>query len=119
MRVKLNQKAFEFAKQLIHDGKIDERRGSAELKHHTPSVQQADDYIKNHSWEDFGKWHLGVHFDRPENKKERYELPIGDFQHIVRADLIAIQKTAHEYHYMDIDEAAKKLIEMLDKKIQK
>lgn len=119
MRVKLNPKAFEFAKQLIHEGKIDDRKGTAELKHHTPSVAQEEEYIKTHSWQEFGKWYLGVHFDRPENTKDRYELPIGDFQSIVRADLIAVQARAHEYHYMDIEKAAKELLEYLDRKIKK
>jgi hypothetical protein len=119
MRVKLNTKAFEFAKKMIHEGKIDDRHGTAELKHHTPGLSQEEAYLKSHSWEEFGHWYLGVHFDRPENKKERYELPIGDFETIVRADVIAVQKKAHEYKYFDIDDAAKKLLELIDKKVNK
>ncbi len=119
MRVKLNLKAFEFAKQLIHEHKIDDRKGTAELKHHTPTVAQEDTYLKSHTWEDFGKWYLGVHFDRPENKRERYDFPIGDFQTIVRADIIAIKDKAHEYRYPDIVEACDDLLQRIDKKISK
>lgn len=119
MRVKLNPKAYEFAKQLIHERKIDDKKGSAELKHHTPTGKQQDEFLKSHPWAEYSKWHLGIHFDRPENSKESYEFPIGDFTNIVKADLIEVQRKAHEYRYMDIEQAAKELIAHIDKKTNK
>jgi hypothetical protein len=119
MRIKLNPKAVEFAKQLIHERKIDDRKGSAELKHHTPDQAKQEEFLKNHSWEEFGKWFLGVHFDRPENTRDRYDFPIGDFESLVRADIIEAVKKAHEYRYMDIERAARYLLDHLDEKITK
>jgi hypothetical protein len=119
MRVTLNKKAFEFAKQLIHERKFDDKHGRADEKHAKPTTAQEEEFLKNNSWEEFGRWYLGAHYDRPENKRERYEFPMGDFLNIHRSDLLAIQKKAHEYNYDDIADAAAQLVAMIDKKTNK
>jgi replication fork clamp-binding protein CrfC len=119
MRVTLNKKAFEFAKQLIHENKFSDNRGRADEKHAEPTAAQENEFLKNHTWEEFGRWYLGAHYDRPENKRERYEFPFGDFILLHRSDLLAIQKRAHADNYDDIARAAQELVAMLDKKIQK
>jgi hypothetical protein len=119
MRVTINKKAFEFAKQLIHQGKFSDKRGSGDLNHAQPSKAQEDEFLKSHSWNDFSNWHLGVHHDRPENTRNRYEFPIGDFNLIHRSDLLEIQKRAHNNNFDDIAKAAQELVALMDKKIQK
>lgn len=119
MRVTLNKKAFEFAKQMIHERKFDDKRGRADAKHAKPSDQQEAEFLKKFSWEEFGRWYLGAHYDRPENSRARYEFPIGDFNLIHRSDLLAIQKRAHEDNYDDIANAAQELVDMIDKKTHK
>lgn len=119
MRVTINKKALEFAKQLIHAGKFTDKRGSADAHHAKPSTVQEDDFLKSHSWLDFSNWYLGVHHDRPENTKNRYEFPIGDFNLLHRSDLLEIQKRAHNNNYDDIAQAAQELVVLMDKKIQK
>ena len=116
MRVTLNKKAFEFAKQLIHERKFSDNRGRGDEKRAKPTSDQETEFLKNHSWEEYGRWYLGAHYDRPENKQERYEFPMGDFKEIHRSDLLAIQKQAHEHNYDDIANAAKYLVELMDKK---
>lgn len=117
MRVKLNKKAYEFAKQLIHENKWDDKRGRADQKHAQPTTEQETEFLKNHSWDEFGRWYLGAHYDRPENSRSRYDFPFGDFQKIHRSDLLAIKKRAHEDNYDDIAQAAQELVDLIDKKM--
>ena len=116
MRITLNKKAFEFAKQLIHERKFDDQRGRSNSAQAIPTGTQEEAFLKQHSWEEFGRWFLGAHYDRPENKRERYDFPFGDFISIHRSDLLAIQKRAHSLNYDDIANAAKELVELIDKK---
>ena len=59
MRVTLNKKAFEFAKQPIHERKFSDKHGRADEKKAKPTSAQEDEFIKNHSWEEFGRWYFG------------------------------------------------------------
>lgn len=119
MRVTLNKKAFEFAKQMINDGMFSDKKGSADAAHAKPTTQQEDEFLKSSSWNDFSNWHLGVHLDRPENTRNRYEFPMGDFGMIHRSDLLEIQKRAHNHNFEDIAKGAKELVELIDKKTNK
>jgi hypothetical protein len=67
----------------------------------------------------FARWYLGAHNDRPENTRNRYEFPIGDFNLIHRSDLLEVQKKAHSDNYDDIANAAQELVNLIDKKITK
>ena len=119
MRITLNKKAFDFAKEMIRQGKFSEKRGRADAQHAKPTSVQEDDFLQSHSWEDFGHWYLGVHHDRPQNNRARYEFPFGDFQVIHRSDLLEVQKKAHNLNFDDIANGAQELVELIDKKIQK
>ncbi|MEA2735773.1 MAG: hypothetical protein QOE14_2224, partial [Humisphaera sp.] len=59
MTVKLNKRAFEFAKEMIDDGKFvaDERDDWSE---HQPSADQENQFIARHGWTEYAKWHLGL-----------------------------------------------------------
>lgn len=119
MRVTLHKKAFEFAKQMIHENKFSDKRGSADAAHAMPTTAQEEHYLKSHSWDEFSKWYLGAHLDRPENTRNRYEFPMGDFDLIHRSDLLEIQKRAHKDNYPDIAQAAQDLVDLIDKKTKK
>ncbi len=119
MRVTLNKKAFEFAKEMIHQGKFDDKHGRGESAQVKPTDAQEQAYIKSFGWDQFSKWYLGAHLDRPENTRNRYEFPMGDFQTIHRADLLDIQKRAHEHNFDDIANGAKELVDLIDKKTRK
>ena len=116
MRITLNKKAFEFAKKLIHERKFSDKHGRPDAKHGHPTNDQENEFLKTHSWEEFGRWYLGAHQDRPENKRERYDFPMGDYTVLHRSDLLEIQKKSHEYNYDDITDAAKELVALIDKK---
>ncbi len=119
MRVTLNKKAFEFAKEMIRQGKFSDKHGRGDLKKAKPSPAQETDFLKGHNWEEYGRWYLGAHYDRPENKQERYEFPMGDYELIHRSDLLEIQKRAHDHNYKDIADAAQELVNLIDKKTNK
>lgn len=119
MRVTLNRKAFDFAKEMIRAGKFSDKRGRADAAHSKPTDALEEEFLKAHSWEDFGHWYLGVHHDRPENNRDRYQFPIGDFQEIHRSELLEVQKKAHSLNYDDIANGAKELVEFIDKKTHK
>ena len=119
MRVTVNKKAFEFAKEMIHEGKFDDKRGQGDVARAKPNTQQEEAFIKSHGWDMFGRWHLGAHYDRPENTRNRYEFPMGDFTLIHRSDLLEIQKKAHSNNFDDIANAAQELVDQIDKKTSK
>lgn len=119
MRVTLNKKAIEFAKEMIHQGKFSDKRGRADADHAKPTSAQEDEFLKTRSWEDFGHWYLGVHNDRPQNNRARYEFPIGDFKEIHRSDLLEVQKRAHSLNYIDIAQGAQELVALIDKRTNK
>jgi hypothetical protein len=113
MAVTLNRPAFEHAKELINEGRFvfDERDAWSE---HQPSARQENDFIRRHSFAEYGKWHLGVNDERPEDTKGHYEFPYGDFKDVHRCGLLSAESRAGQYKHYDIENAAAHLHGMLD-----
>jgi hypothetical protein len=113
MAVTLNRRAFEHAKELISDGKFvyDERDDWSE---HQPSAQQENEFIQRHGFAEYGKWHLGINDEKPEDTKGHYEFPYGDFKNVHRCGLLAAESRAGQYKHFDIENAAAHLHGMLD-----
>jgi hypothetical protein len=57
--VKLNQKAFDYAKELVNDGRYvyDERDAWIE---HQPSARQENEFIEKHGIGEYARWFLGI-----------------------------------------------------------
>jgi hypothetical protein len=113
MAVKLNRRAFDHAKELISDGRFvfDERDAWSE---HQPSAQEENDFIEQHGIEGYGKWHLGINDERPEDTKGHYEFPYGDFRNVHRCGVISAESRAGQYKHFDIETAAAHLHGMID-----
>ena len=113
MTVKLNQRAFDFAKSLIIDGHIvsDARDAWSE---HQPSAQQENEFVRRHNLADYGKWHLGIDPDEDDDSKGRYKFPYGDFKDVHRCGVLAAESRAGQYKYHDIQNAAAHLHGMID-----
>ena len=113
MTVKLNQRAFEFAKSLIGEDRIvaDER---AEWSEHQPSTEQENEFIRRHGIADYAKWHLGIDTDESEESKGRYKFPYGDFKDIHRCGVLSAESRAGQYKYHDIQNAAAHLHGMIE-----
>ena len=79
-----------------------------------PSADEENAYLENHSWTDFGEWHLGIDERAAEETKDRYGFPYGDFRRVHRSGLIAAKQRAAQNDYADIEQAADALLSLLD-----
>ena len=113
MAVKLNRRAFEFAKKLVRDGKvvIDDRDAWSE---HQPSTQQENEFIRQHGFGEYAKWHLGTDDSQPEDSKRRYKFPYGDFEKVHRCGVLSAESRAGQYKHFDVERAAAHLHGMID-----
>jgi hypothetical protein len=113
MPVKLNSASFDYAKNLIDEGKyvLDDRDDWSE---HQPSAEDENRYIEQHGFEKYSRWFLGVDVDEDPDTKAHYKFPYGDFKKVHRCGLLAAETRAAQRKYTDIDLAAHQLHEMLD-----
>jgi len=103
--IKLNEDAFAFAARLINDGHvIADRKGA--WSGDRPSADQENEFIRLHGFGEYAKWHLGIDERYPENTKRRYKFPYGDFKSVHRCGLLAVKARAHQYGYIEIENAA-------------
>jgi hypothetical protein len=113
MAVKLNEKAFEHAKDLIKAGRyvLDNRDDWSE---HQPTADQENRFIEAHGFAEYARWYLGVDDEEPEDTKGRYRFPYGDFEKVHRCGLLAAESRAGQRKYYDIELAVAHLHGMLD-----
>lgn len=112
-RVRLNERAYAYAKKLIADGKavLDERDVWSE---HQPSAQEENDFIREHGWDDYARWYLGLNEEAADDTKERYEFPYSDFEKVHRCAILSAESRAGQYKHADIETAVAHLHGMLD-----
>ena len=113
MAVELNRKGYDHAQELVKEGKVvlDERDDWSE---HQPSAQQENEFIEAHGYAEYGKWHLGIDDESPEDTKGRYKFPYGDFEKVHRCGVLAAESRAGQRKYDDIETAAAHLHGMLE-----
>jgi hypothetical protein len=113
MATKLNQEGFKHAKSLVEKGQValDDRDQWSE---HQPSAQQETTFIKEHGFQEYAQWYLGVDDDKPEDTKERYTFPYGDFERVHRCGVLSAGVRAGQYKHHDIERATAQLRDMLD-----
>ena len=118
MAVKLNRKGFEFAKELVSEGKValDDRDAWSEDQ---PSAEQENEFIRVRGFEVYAKWHLGIDTQHPQDTKGRYKFPFGDFKRVHHWAVLSAESRAGQYKHMDIELAAAHLHEMIDGKKHK
>lgn len=110
--VNLNRNAFEYAQELITQGHmiVDGKGGWHE---HQPSPARENEFIREHGFEEYAKWHLGIDERHAENTKARYKFPYGDFKNVHRSALLAAKDRARQHSYSEIKDAAVQLLEMI------
>jgi hypothetical protein len=113
MAVKLNERAFEYARSLITDGRFvyDERDAWSE---HQPSAADENRFIDEHGYDEYARWHLGVDDEENEGTKAHYKFPYGDFKKVHRCGLLAAESRAGQRKYNDIELAVAHLHGMVD-----
>ena len=111
--IKLNQIAFESGKELIRRGRvIIDKKGA--WGQHQPSLEEENEFIRLHGFEEYAKWHLGIDEGRPEATKARYKFPCGDFKNVHRCAVLAVKSRAAQYNYDEIEHAASDLLQMIE-----
>ena len=112
MAVKLNEAAFEQAKNLIQARKVvlDERDAWSE---HQPDTADENRFIESHGLQAYGRWHLGVD-DAAGVGKGRYKFPYGDFEAVHRCGVLSAESRAGQYKYDDIERSCAHLHGALD-----
>jgi hypothetical protein len=113
MAESLNQNGFEFAKGLVHNGKVvrDERDDWSE---HQPSTEEENEFIHLHGFAEYAKWHLGIDDEKREATKARYKFPYGDFRNVHRCGVLSAESRAGQYKHFDIERAAATLHGLID-----
>jgi hypothetical protein len=113
MATKLNQSAFEHAKQLIEKGRV-VLDGRDQWSEHQPSAQKENRFITDHGFQAYAQWYLGVDEEKPEDTKERYTFPYGDFERVHRCGVLSAEVRAGQHNHHDIEHAVAQLRDMLD-----
>ena len=80
-----------------------------------PSAADENDFLENHSWEEYSEWHLGLTDGAADETKARYAFVYGDFRRVHRSGLIACVYRASEWRHKDVELAAHELLQLLDK----
>ncbi len=119
MSIKLNPKAFEFAQQLIKEGKFESGSGNQCKKEAT--IEEVQRYLEDHTFHEYGMWFLGMNTRAPQEQTDHWIYSHGKLNHdiVCRAILINTHKAAAADHHPDIAHAAQHLIDLIDKKIEK
>jgi hypothetical protein len=79
-----------------------------------PDADAENAYLKNHSWEEYGQWHLGLTKGAGDHTKARYAFVYGDFRRLHRSGLIACVYRAAEWRHKEVELAAHDLLQLLD-----
>src|SRR5437588_12214376 len=113
--VTLNERSFLHAQELVEQGRVlmDLRNAWGA---HQPSAEEGNEFIRQHGFAEYAKWHLGIDDRHAENTKARYKFPFGDFKNIHRSALLAVKSRARQYGYIDIKNAANRLLQMIEAK---
>jgi hypothetical protein len=108
----LNKAAVAHARRLIdaHQYVLDSDWGEVQ-----PRAEDQNGYLDSHSWDEYAKWHLGLTEGAADETKARYAFVYGDFRRIHRTGLIACVYRASEWRHKEVELAAHKLLQHLDK----
>ena len=79
-----------------------------------PKAADENAFLKNHSWQEYAAWFLGLTEGRTDETKARYAFVYGDFNRLHRSGLIACVYRAAEWRHKDVERAAYKLLQELD-----
>jgi hypothetical protein len=110
-RYTLNDRAVAKARQLIRARQyaLDSEWDDAQ-----PTADDENAFLKRHSWEDYGEWHLGLTVGATDGTKARYAFVFGDFRRVHRSGLIACVFRASQWRHKAIELAAHDLLQELD-----
>jgi hypothetical protein len=79
-----------------------------------PNAASENAFLKEHSWQDYSGWFLGLTEGAAEETKARYAFVYGDFRRLHRSGLIACLYRAAEWRHKEVERAAYRLLQELD-----
>ena len=108
----VNKKAVKKAQQLIdaHQYVLDSDWGESQ-----PNAEAQNTFLDTHSWAEYAEWHLGLTEGATDETKARYAFVYGDLRRLHRSGLIACQYRAAEWRHKEVELAAHRLLQRLDK----
>jgi len=111
------------AKYTVNDAAVTRARRMIDAKQYVldsdwgevqPKADAQNAYLKNHPWEEYGEWFLGLTGASPESKAH-YGFVYGDFRRVHRTGLIACVYRASEWRHKAVELAAHDLLQHLDR----
>jgi hypothetical protein len=111
---KVDRRAVAHARRLIDAGQyiVDSDWGEVQ-----PKAEDENRFLESHSWAEYAQWHLGLTDGANDETKARYAFVYGDFKRLHRSGIIACHYRAAEWRHKQIELAAHRLLQYLDKKI--
>jgi hypothetical protein len=109
----VNEEAVRHAMRLIDARRYVLRSRWQEVQ---PRAREQNAFLKRHSWQEYGAWHLGLTEGADEETKARHAFVYGDFRRLHRMGLIACHYRAAEWRHKGIELAAHELLQYLDRK---
>ncbi|HVL04685.1 MAG TPA: hypothetical protein VM388_01770 [Acidimicrobiales bacterium] len=107
----VNPRGVDRAKRLIQSRQYVLRSRWGDVQ---PDADAENAYLKSHSWEEYGEWHLGLTEGASDDTKARFAFVFGDFRRLHRSGLIACHYRAAEWRHKEIELAAHDLLQLLD-----
>ena len=81
-----------------------------------PKAPAQNAMLKEHTWDEYAGWFLGLTEGAADETKARYAFVYGDFRRLHRTGLIACVYRASEWRHKEIELAAHDLLQLLDAK---
>ena len=108
---KVNRRGVAHARELIKAGRyvLDSNWGDVH-----PKADDENAYLKNHPWDEYARWFLGLTEGPADDTKARYAFVYGDFHRLHRSGLIACVYRAAEWRHKEVERAAYRLLQELD-----
>jgi hypothetical protein len=79
-----------------------------------PKAADENAFLKDHSWEEYAGWFLGLTEGAKDETKARYAFVYGDLRRLHRSGLIACLYRAAEWRHKEVERAAYRLLQELD-----
>ena len=111
-KYEVNDGAVEYARKLIDSRQyvLDSEWGAVQ-----PRTDAENSFLETHSWEEYAAWHLGLTDGASDETKARYAFVYGDLRRVHRSGLIACVYRASEWRHKQVELAAHRLLQLLDK----
>jgi hypothetical protein len=111
------------AKYLVNEAGVERARELIDARQYVlrsewgrvqPLSADENDFLQQHSWAEYGAWHLALTDGATDGTKARYGFVYGDFRRVHRMGLIACHYRAAEWGHKEIELVAHDLLQRLD-----